>query len=60
MALNPKVRVILLDEGAELTKTSIDLVAALAEEKGYQVWISTPHSDSGRPEIEIVDGEVKA
>lgn len=60
MALNPRVKVVLLDEGAELTKASIDLVAALAEEKGYQVWISTPHHDAGRPEVQIVDGEVRA
>lgn len=59
MSLNPKVKVVLIDEAAELSKASIDLVAALAEERGFQVWLSTPHHDSGRPEIEIVDGEVK-
>ena len=58
MALNPKLKIILVDEGSELTKSSFELVAQLAEERGYQVWATTCHHDSGLPEIEIVDGEV--
>jgi hypothetical protein len=58
MALAPKLNVVLIDEGSEMDADSMKLISDLAAEKGYQVWLTSCHHDSGFPEIEIVDGEI--
>ena len=59
-ALNPKLRVILCDDGSELDPKSMKIVEAFAIEHNMQVWVSSCHHDSGLAEVEIVDGEVKS
>lgn len=59
-ALNPRLKVILCDEGSELDQKSMKLVAEFADKKDMQVWVTRCSHDSGLPEIEIVDGEIKA
>ncbi|MBV8472927.1 MAG: AAA family ATPase [Hyphomicrobiales bacterium] len=58
MSLNPKVKVVLCDEGSELDPQSLQMVADMAAERGYQVWVTRCSHDSGMPEVEIVDGAV--
>jgi thymidine kinase len=59
MAANPKVRVVLIREGSLLDQDGLRLVAELAREKGYQVWME---SVSNRQDVGVVieDGQVIA
>jgi DNA repair exonuclease SbcCD ATPase subunit len=59
MALNPKLKVMLVDEGSELDKASLQLVAKLAAAKDYQVWIArVAEGEAAKTGFEIVDGAV--
>lgn len=58
MSLNPKLKVVLIDEASELDPEAIGIVAKMAEEAGFQVWLTSAHHDSGRAEILIEDGQV--
>lgn len=55
MALNPDLRVMLIDEGSELDSESRALVADLAEKQGYQVWMARV-DESGAVGFVIEDG----
>ena len=57
MAANPKVKVVLIREGSLLDEDGLRLVAAMAADKGYQVWIELVRSgqDVG---VVIEDGSV--
>jgi len=57
MAANPKLRVIRIKEGSLLDDSNITLIAEMAREHDYQVWMETVQSD-GRPAVLIEDGEV--
>lgn len=60
MAKNPTSRVILIrDGGNDLDEGSMKLLAAMAEEKGYQVWIERIHAEGGPPAVIMEDGHVK-
>ena len=57
MSLNPKLRVMLIDEGSELDSDSLKLVAELAEKQKYQVWLArVAEGDAAKTGFEIVDG----
>jgi DNA repair exonuclease SbcCD ATPase subunit len=57
MALNPELRVMLVDEGSELDSESLALVARLAEEKDFQCWVCrVAEGDAAKAGFEIVDG----
>jgi len=58
MALNPKLRVLLIRDGSLLDSKSFAEVEKLAGENGYQVWIEQV-DESGKVGIVIEDGEVK-
>ena len=57
-ALNPKLRVVLIDEMSEIDPETMKEVAAFAEQNDLQIWGATAHHDSGFPEIVIENGEI--
>lgn len=58
LALNPKVRVILIRDGSLLDDDSMRLIAGLAEKHQAQIWIEVVNS--GDPSAVVIeDGEVK-
>lgn len=58
MAANPKLRVVRIKEGSLLDDQNVALIAAMARERDYQVWLETCHP-SGRSAVVIEDGAVK-
>ena len=58
MAANPKLKVLRIKEGSLLDADNVALIAEMAREHDYQVWLETVSSD-GRPAIVIEDGSVK-
>lgn len=59
MAANPELRVMLIREGVYLDDDGLRLVAEMAKESGYQVWIETLRPD-GHAAVIMEDGMVKA
>lgn len=59
MAANPKLRVIRIKEGSLLDDANLALIAAMAKEKDYQVWLERVDT-SGKIGIVIEDGMVVA
>lgn len=59
MAGNPKLRVIRVRDGSLLDETSLALLAQMAEERDYQVWIERC-SNGEQIGFVIEDGELKA
>ena len=61
MALNPKIRVIHVNEWSLLDKDAREIIRDLAREKGYQVWaeIVTDGGNDNPAAIVIEDGMVK-
>jgi hypothetical protein len=60
MALNPHLRVMLIDEGSELDRDSMGLLEELAEQRDFQIWICSVDSTESGPGFVIVDGAVGA
>lgn len=58
MALNPKVRVIRIMDGSLLDSDAQKIVADMALERGFQVWVETVQSNSPAA-IVIEDGHIK-
>lgn len=59
VALNPRIRIARVTEGSLLDQDSMRLLAALADEHGFQLWVEVVDS-SGKVGIVIEDGEVIA
>ncbi|KKK91127.1 hypothetical protein LCGC14_2716070 [marine sediment metagenome] len=59
MAVNPKLKVLRLEEGSLLDENHLEIIAEMAREKDYQVWIERV-DDSGSVGIVMEDGMVKA
>lgn len=57
MAMNPKLRVIRIADGSLLDSDSMAMLAELAQEQDYQVWLETVDSDD-QSAVVIVDGHV--
>lgn len=57
MALNPTLRIMLVDEASSLDADSLQAVAAMAAEKDYQVWLVRVAQD-GATGFVIEDGRV--
>lgn len=57
MAMNPKVRVLRIEDGSLLDEDNLKLIHELAEEKDYQVWIERVKGDGKG--ILIEDGTIK-
>ena len=58
MALNPKLRVIFVRDGSLLDKSGLKLIASLAAEKDYQVWIEDSRSTDPAALL-LEDGQIK-
>jgi hypothetical protein len=58
MALNPKLSIVLIDDGETLDSTAKKDIFALAEEKGFQVWM-TSVDESGKVGLIIEDGLIQ-
>jgi len=57
IALNPKLKVLLIKAGNDLDRHNLRAILETAEEAGFQVWIESVFKrDAYGPEIEIVDG----
>lgn len=59
LALNPKLKVLLVRDGSLLDAKSMELIAAMAAEHGGQLWIERV-STGAECTVVIEDGEVKA
>jgi AAA domain len=57
MAMNPKIRVIRIRNGSLLDNKGIQMIADLAKERDYQIWMERV-DDSGKIGIVMEDGEV--
>ena len=58
MALNPKLRVIRIEDGSLLDSDHLRIIEEMARKKDYQVWIEQV-DETGKVGIYIEDGEVK-
>jgi hypothetical protein len=58
MALNPSIRVMLIDNGNALDADNLTVLEQMAAENDYQIWM-TWVGDSERAQLVIEDGEVK-
>lgn len=58
MALNPKLRVIRIDDGSLLGPSSMKIIEEMAKENDYQIWMEVVDT-SGKVGIYIEDGEIK-
>lgn len=59
MAANPRIRVIRIADGSLLDDDSLAMLAQMAHEKDYQIWIEMVDS-TGKVGVHIEDGVVKA
>ena len=59
MAANPKLRVLRIKDGSLLDDKSLALIASLADEEEFQVWIEQVDT-TGKVGIFMEDGQVKA
>jgi hypothetical protein len=57
MAANPRLRVIRITDGSLLDSDSLAMLANMADEGGYQIWIEMV-DETGKVGIHIEDGEV--
>lgn len=58
MALNPKIRVLLIRDGALLDQRGLAALTTLAEERGFQVWVERVAEPGEGVGIVIEDGQV--
>jgi len=58
MALNPKLKVIRIRDGSLLDQDSMKLLAEIAEEQDYQVWVERVE-ESGKVGFVLEDGHIK-
>ena len=58
MAANPKLRVLRVKEGSLLDAAGLALLGALAEERGYQVWVERVADPGAGVGVVLEDGEV--
>lgn len=59
MSSKAPIRILRIEHGNDLDEQSLALIAKMAEEKGWQVWLERVSND-GRVGVTIVDGEVSA
>lgn len=56
MALNPELRVMLIDEGSELDREHLAALEQIAGERDYQIWIARVEEGEGGSGFRIEDG----
>lgn len=59
MAMNPNIRVIRIMEGSLLDEDALKIIADMARDNDFQVWVETVSFDGGGPGIIIEDGHIK-
>jgi DNA repair exonuclease SbcCD ATPase subunit len=59
IALNPKLKVLLIRDGSLLDENSMRLVGEMAETAGAQVWVEVVGKEGGVPGVVIEDGAVE-
>ena len=59
LALNPKLRVLLIRDGSLLDEKSLRILAEMAEKADAQVWLERVSEDGESTGVVIEDGEVK-
>ena len=60
MRSNPKLKIILIREGALINRANTEALCELAEERGYQLWMEKFSEDVSEKGIHISDGEIVA
>lgn len=58
MAQNPKLKVILIREGALVNKTNMKVLTDLAAIGGYQLWIEKFQEEASSDGLHITDGHI--
>ena len=58
MAINPKLRVVLIKDGSLLDNDNMKLISEMAKDNDYQIWIERVSDDSGVGVV-IEDGQIK-
>jgi hypothetical protein len=59
MATNPQLRVMRIKDGSLLDEKSLDVIAGMAKENDFQIWIEQVDT-TGKVGVYLEDGEVKA
>jgi hypothetical protein len=59
MAMNPNIRVIRIMEGSLLDEDALKIVADMAKDQDFQVWVETVSFDGTGPGVIIEDGHIK-
>lgn len=60
MRSNPKLKIILIREGALINRANTEALCELAKERGYQLWMEKFSEDASEKGIHISDGEIVA
>lgn len=60
MAINPKLKVILIKDGSLLDSDNMKLISEMAKDKGYQIWIERVADDGGGVGVVIEEGQIKS
>lgn len=58
MSQNPSLKIILIREGALMNRANLAMIAELAKEREYQLWIECFREEPGEKGLHIVDGAV--
>ena len=58
MSQNPGLRIIIIREGALMNSANLAMIATLANEQGYQLWIEKFQENASETGIHIEDGSV--
>jgi hypothetical protein len=58
MAQNPTIKIILIREGALISRQNFQMLADMAKEKGYQLWVEKFQEEPAQDSLHIVDGAI--
>lgn len=58
MSQNPTLRIIIIREGALMNSANLAMIAKIAEERGFQVWVEKFQEEPGNVGLHIVDGAI--
>lgn len=58
MAQNPTIKIILIREGALISKANFQMLAEMATAKGYQLWVEKFQEEPASDSLHIVDGSI--
>lgn len=58
MSQNPALRIIIIREGALMNSANLAMIAKMADERGFQVWIERFQEAPGEVGLHIVDGAI--